>query len=48
MGEMVEPDIDVLHGQVVGDDAELPTGGGEASDEPDQGDEDSKPEDFDG
>jgi hypothetical protein len=45
MSEMVEPEIDVFSGQVVGEDTEMPVGGEEPSDEPDQGDEESKPED---
>jgi hypothetical protein len=45
MGDMIEPEVDVLHGQIVGDDSELPVGGEEdAPVVPDEGDEDSKPE----
>ena len=44
MADMIEPEIDRLHGQVVNDDSELPVGGGEMTDQPDQGDEESNPE----
>jgi hypothetical protein len=44
MTDMVEPEVDVLHGQLVGEDTEMPVGSEEPSDEPDQGDEESNPD----
>ena len=46
MADMVEPDIDLLHGQVEGDGSELETGGheDEVGQEPDEGDEESNPD----
>ncbi len=45
MTDVIEPDLDLLHGKVVNEDSEMPVGGGAASDEPDQGDADSAPVD---
>ena len=48
MADVVEPEVDVLHGQVVNEDTEMPVGHEELGPEADEGDEDSKPEDSDG
>ena len=44
MGDMVEQEVDILSGQVVGEDTEMPVGGEEPSDQPDEGDEESNPD----
>jgi hypothetical protein len=44
MGDMVEQEVDVLSGQVVNEDSEMPVGSEEPSDQPDEGDEESNPD----
>jgi hypothetical protein len=42
---MVEPEVDVLHGQVVNEDTEMPIGTDEeVGSKPDEGDEESNPD----
>jgi len=45
MTEQVQVDVDVLAGQVLGEDTEMPVGdAGGPSDQPDEGDEASNPD----
>jgi hypothetical protein len=48
MSDVVEPDVDILHGKVVNEDTEMPVGGGEMTDAPDEGDTDSDPANYSG
>ena len=48
MTDVVEPDVDILHGKVVNEDTEMPVGGEPLGPEDDQGDTDSNPANYQG